>query len=137
MRGNYGRGNYGAEIEGLNVGHFAGSDAGHVPKRHTGYGTAPRPANTSAPLTRRFLYHGDKLSRLALLYEMIERHSPCRIKGLTEEGGDGAHFAEATGVHLTYLQWAPGRKGRLFGVMFGAPIFIPQVNSVADLNNTV
>src|SRR5215470_5481987 len=64
-----------------------GSVCRRSPKRHAGYGPAPRPANTSAPLTRRFLYHGDKLSRLALLYELIERQSPYRIKGLAEEWG--------------------------------------------------
>jgi len=55
-------------------------------------------------------------------------------------GEDGAHFAEAIGVHLTFLQWAPGRKGEHpapFWRDVWSANFIPQVNSVADLNDTV
>jgi hypothetical protein len=45
-----------------------------------------RPANSLTPLTLRSLYHGDKLSRLALPTELIESHSPCGIYELAEGG---------------------------------------------------
>jgi hypothetical protein len=47
----------------------------------------------------------------------------------------GARFAREIGVHLTFLQRAPGDEENTRRLS-GAPIFIPQVNSVADLNDT-
>jgi hypothetical protein len=66
----------------------------------------------STPLTRHPSYHGDKLLRLALLSELIERRSPSGI-GRSAKGGHGACFA----------------------VMIGAMRFITKGNSVADLND--
>jgi hypothetical protein len=71
--------NYGAEMTVLNKGHFARLGVGRVPKCPTSLGrrrvpkypnrTVRHEANGLSPryrLTRHFLYHSDKLSRLAL-----------------------------------------------------------------------
>ena len=52
----------------------------------------------------------------------------------------GACFAEEIGVHLTYLlrrRVKEENTRRLFYMVLGAPISIPQDNSVADLTETV
>jgi hypothetical protein len=43
-------------------------------------------------------YHSDKLSRLAPLSELNERHSLCGTRSLAEGRPHGAHFAGAMGV---------------------------------------
>jgi hypothetical protein len=92
-------------------------------------------ANSLAPLTRRSSYQGDKLSRLAPPPESVERHSSCGISRSAVGGTPGAYFDGEIDVHLTFLQRAPGEEENTRRPS-GAPIFIPQVNSVADLNDT-
>jgi len=60
--------------------------------------TTPRPANSPALLTRHPTYHRDKMSPLAPWSELIEYHSPCRIKSLVE-GERLAPILRAIGVN--------------------------------------
>jgi hypothetical protein len=114
----------------LNVRRFADSGVGVVPKRPdgfcgrlgpkrpTGFAVTTCHLSNSAPietisahslltLTRYDPYGSDKLSRLAPPSELIERHSPCRIRSLAMCRPLGAHFAEAIGCYLTFLLRAP------------------------------
>jgi hypothetical protein len=50
------------------------------------FGSVRHPAISQTPLTRHPPYHSDKLSRLALPSESVERHSPCGIRNLGEGG---------------------------------------------------
>jgi hypothetical protein len=74
----------------------------------------PRPANSPAPLTRHFSYHSDKLSRLALPSESGEYDSPCKIRSLPE--GE--------------------RMAPILPELLALTRLIPQVNSIAGLNDT-
>jgi len=65
-------------------------DSGCVPKRTTCRGTACR---SPAPVTRRHSYRGDKLSRIALPFGLVECHSHCVIRSLAEGRTRGAHVA--------------------------------------------
>jgi len=46
-------------------------------------------------MTRYSSYRGDKMSRLAPSSELVERHSPCGIRGL----------AESVGMARILLEW--------------------------------
>jgi hypothetical protein len=67
-------------------------------KREGDTGFAAHDLPLSTPLSRHFPHHGDKLSRLALPSELIERRTPCGIRNLAEIRTLGARFAEAIGV---------------------------------------
>jgi hypothetical protein len=66
-------------------------------------------------MTRHSPYHGDKLSRLALPSELIERRSPCGIRSLTDGRARGPHFAEAIGVLLNFPTKGAGVRRRTPG----------------------
>src|SRR5215510_5719588 len=81
----------------LNVGHFAGFDAGYVPKRHADL--APRrvpkrhtgfvqacPYELTGSVDTPFQYHSDKLSRLRSTVRIERASSSCGVGSLAEGG---------------------------------------------------
>jgi len=69
-----------------------------------------RPTNSPTPLTRHFSYRSDILSRLAPLTELIECHSPCKIRSLAEDGRLAPILLRRLAYNFTYLLGAPGQS---------------------------
>ena len=74
----------------------------------------PAASKSADTLTRQFPYHGDKLSRLAPPFELIERRPPCGTRSLSK-GGRLAPILRAEGVLPNLPTYGAGLKRRTPG----------------------